>query len=159
MKILLALIALPLAGLGLSVPQLATSPYADGETATNFPFEVRFAAMSRMEFTVALDASLTNVVEVSVGADADEDGDLSPEEAAYAVGFDGGRWFMRDAVSDSEETGDASGIGRIQRTFVLRRRQLDESWNLVKVVRRGEGRVCELTTVEGMRPGAVLIAR
>ena len=34
MKILLALIALPLAGLGLSVPQLATSPYADGETAT-----------------------------------------------------------------------------------------------------------------------------
>ena len=34
MKILLALIALPLAGLGLSVPQLATSPYADGETTT-----------------------------------------------------------------------------------------------------------------------------
>ena len=34
MKILLVLIALPLAGFSLSAPQPSASPYADGETAT-----------------------------------------------------------------------------------------------------------------------------
>ena len=36
-------------------------------------------------------------------------------------------------------------------------RKLDEAWNLVKVTRRGVGEVCELTTVEGAKPGAALI--
>ena len=41
----------------------------------------------------------------------------------------------------------------------MKKRKLDEAWNLVKVTRRGVGEVCELTTVEGAKPGAALIVR
>lgn len=52
-----------------------------------------------------------------------------------------------------------NGTERTEKTFVLKKRKLDEAWNLVKVTRRGVGEVCELTTVEGKKPGAALIVR
>ena len=45
--------------------------------------------MSRVEFTLTFDASPTNVVEVSVGADENRDGRLSSTEAAENV-----KWKM-----------------------------------------------------------------
>ena len=55
-----------------------------------------------MNFSISLEASPSNSVEVSIGADANADGNLSPEEAAYTFGFDCGRWlrsFLKDRVS------------------------------------------------------------
>ena len=49
--------------------------------------------------------------------------------------------------------------GRVVRNFLLRKRSLDEAWNLVKVTRRGKAEVCELATVEGAKSGAALIVR
>ena len=157
---------IPVVAFGVTVESLPPSEYADTEVSTNVPFAVSFDAMSRMNFSISLEASPSNCVEVSIGEDVNADGNLSPEEAAYAFGFDCGRWFKRCAADDSgtdetENSGRTSILtsGRVVRNFLLRKRSLDEAWNLVKVTRRGKGEVCELTTVEGAKPGAALIVR
>ena len=74
----LALTLLLLPSVALAV-RVATLPFdasedAISEATTNIPFAVNFRTMSRIEFTLALDASPTNAVEVSVGTDADVEG-------------------------------------------------------------------------------------
>ena len=157
---------LPVAAFGVTVESLPQSEYADTEVSTNIPFVVSFDAMSRMNFSLSLDASPTNCVEVSIGEDANADGNLSPEESVYTFGFNCGRWFKRSAADDSEVVEDDNlgqtvfvTSGHAERNFILKKRRLDESWNLVKVTRRGKGEVCELAKVEGAKPGAALIVR
>ena len=109
---------------------------------------------------VALDATPTNNVEVAIGIDADGDGNLSVEESAHVFGYDCGKWFERNregAVSIGTECPTLSA--RIEKTFVLKGRQLDTAWNLVKVTRRGCGAACELVKAEGRRPGFMLEVR
>ena len=157
---------LPTVAFSVTVETLPQSDYADTEVSTNIPFEVSFDAMSRMNFSISLDASPTNCVEVSIGEDANADGNLSPEESAYTFGFNCGRWFKRSAADDSEVVEDDNlgqtvfvTSGHVERNFLLKKRKLDESWNLVKVTRRGNGETCELAKVEGAKPGVALIVR
>ena len=157
---------LPEAAFGITVETLPVSEYADTEVSTNIPFAVSFDAMSRMNFSISLEASPSNCVEVSIGTDANGDGNLTPEESAYTFGFACGRWFIRCAAEDSEtiETDNHGQTvfvtsGHAERNFLLKKRKLDEAWNLVKVTRRGKAEVCELATVEGAKPGAALIVR
>ena len=157
---------LPVVAFGVTVETLPQSDYADTEVSTNISFEVSFDAMSRMNFSISLDASPSNSVEVSIGEDANADGNLSPEESAYTFGFNCGRWFKRSAADDSEVVEDDNlgqtvfvTSGHVERNFLLKKRKLDESWNLVKVTRRGNGETCELAKVEGAKPGVALIVR
>ena len=160
MKLLAAMAILPVAAFGVTIETLPISDYADMEMSTNIPFEVSFDAMSRMNFSISLEASPSNCVEVSIGEDANADGNLSPEEAVYTFGFDCGRWYVRDADRDEERgTGEEAGGRRVEKTFLLKKRRMDEAWDLVKVTRRGKAEVCELATVEGAKPGAALIVR
>ena len=154
------LILVPTVAVAATVGSLPQSEYADTEVSTNIVFAVSFDAMSRLEFTLSLDASPTNCVEAAIGTDADNDGDLSPEEADYTVGYRCGKWFQRDAVGDEEKVEVKGGGGqRTARTFVLRKRKLDEAWNLLKVTRRGVAEIGEVALVEGKKPGAALIVR
>ena len=148
---------LPTAAFAVIVETLPQSGYADTEVSTNIPFEVRFDAMSRMNFSISLDASPTNCVEAAIGTDADNDGNLSPEEADYTVGYRCGKWFQRDAVGDREV--EVVGGQRTDHTFVLRKRKLNPAWNLLKVTRRGISEIGEVALVEGKKPGAALIVR
>ena len=166
MRFVTILAILPAVAFGVIVETLPQSEYADTEVSTNIPFEVSFDTMSRMNFSLSLDASPSNSVEVSIGEDANRDGNLSPEEAAYTFGFDCGRWFKRSAADDSEivET-DKDGqtvfvtSGRAERNFRLRKSSLDEAWNLVKVTRRGVAEIGEVMLVEGAKPGKAVIVR
>ena len=121
----------------------------------------RFDAMSRMNFSISLAASPSNCVEVSVGEDANGDGVLSLDETDQTFGYNCGMWFQRDVVADEVKVigEDEQWNSRLEKTFVLKKRKLDEAWNLVKVTRRGKAEVCELATVEGAKPGAALIVR
>ena len=168
MRFVAALALLPMAAFGVTVEPLPPSEYADTEASTNIPFEVSFDAMSRMNFSISLEASPSNCVEVSIGEDANGDGNLSPEESAYTFGCDCERWFERDAVGDTETnlpaaaTRGVSGTvvnGQVEKSFVLKKRKLDEAWNLVKVTRRGVAEIGEVVLVEGKKPGAALIVR
>ena len=84
---------------GATIPGLPQSAFADTEVSTNIVFVVERPAMTRIEFTVALDATPTNNVEVAIGTDANSDGNLAVEEAAYVFGYDCGAWRFRGGVS------------------------------------------------------------
>ena len=150
---------------GVTIPGLPQSAFADTEVSTNIVFVVERPVMTRIEFTVALDATPTNNVEVAIGTDTNSDGNLAVEEAAYVFGYDCGAWFARSAglegLGSLECLGSLEGLGggRVEKTFVLKRRQLDTAWNLVKVTRRGCGAVCELVEANGRKPGFKLEVR
>ena len=150
---------LPVAAFGVTMEPLPLSDYADTEVSTNIPFAVSFDAMSRLEFTLLLDASPTNCVEAAIGTDTDNDGSLSPEETDYAVGYRCGKWFQRDAVADAEAETTETHAGRVERMFTLRKRKLNPAWNLLRVTRRGVAEIGEVALVEGKKPGAALIVR
>ena len=144
---------------GVTIPGLPQSAFADTEVSTNIAFVVERPAMTRIEFTVALDATPTNNVEVAIGTDANSDGNLAVEEAAYVFGYDCGAWFARSAGLEGLGSLEGLGGGRVEKTFVLKRRQLDTAWNLVKVTRRGCGSSCELVEAKGRKPGFKLEVR
>ena len=89
---------LPMVTFGVTVESLPQSEYADTEVSTNIPFEVSFDAMSRMNFSISLEASPSNCVEVSIGTDANGDGDLSLDEADQTFGYNCGRLKGRSPV-------------------------------------------------------------
>ena len=159
MKSLLLGLALPLAAAGVEISQLGVPEFLDTEVSTNITFEVSFDAMSRMNFAISLDASPTNCVEAAIGTDTDNDGNLSPEETDYTVGYRCGKWFQRDAVADAETETTETHTGRIERMFTLRKRKLNPAWNLLKVTRRGVAEIGEVALIEGKKPGAALIVR
>ena len=159
MRLLVAMAVLPVTAFGVTVEPLHVSDYADTEVSTNIPFVVGFDAMSRLEFTFSLDDSPTNCVEAAIGTDTDNDGNLSPEETDYTVGYRCGKWFQRDAVADAETETTETHAGRVERMFTLRKRKLNPAWNLLKVTRRGVAEIGEVALVDGKKPGAALIVR
>ena len=163
MKLLMAMVFLPMAAVAVTVTPLPPSEFADTEVSTNIAFAVERPAMTRIEFTVALDATPTNNVEVAIGTGANGDGNLSVEESAYAFGYDCGTWFCRERDKNKIENTavdlDLLPRPHLSHTFILKRRQLDTAWNLVKVMRRGCGAVCELVEAKGRKPGLKLEVR
>ena len=169
MKLLAMILLLPMAAFAVTVEPLPHGEYADTEVSTNIAFVVERPAMTRIEFTVSLDATPTNNVEVAIGTDANGDGNLAVEESAYAFGWDCGTWFVRerdqgsgirDQVAVPAPVGETPTVRmRVEKTFVLKKRQLDTAWNLVKVTRRGCGAVCELVEANGRKPGFKLEVR
>ena len=181
MKLLAMILVLSMAALAVTVEPMPPCEFADTEVSTNIAFAVDRAMMSRIEFTVALDATPTNNVEVAIGTDANADGNLAPEEAAYVFGYDCGRWFERgqsksevvveqwnlstcsagqpEEKSNCHCTTSTSNFDLSSHTFILKMRKLDTAWNLVKVTRRGCGATCELVQAEGRKPGFKLELR
>ena len=159
MKLLAMIPLLPMAAFAVTVEPLPQSEFADTEVSTNIAFAVERPAMTRIEFTVALDATPTNNVEVAIGTDANGDGNLAVEESAYVFGYDCGTWFARSAGLEGLGSLEGLGGGRVEKTFVLKKRQLDTAWNLVKVTRRGWGSTCELVEAKGRKPGLKLEVR
>ena len=148
-----------MAAFAVTVEPLPHGEYADTEVSTNIAFVVERPAMTRIEFTVSLDATPTNNVEVAIGTDANGDGSLAVEESAYVFGYDCGTWFARSAGLEGLGSLEGLGGGRVEKTFVLKKRQLDTAWNLVKVTRRGWGSTCELVEAKGRKPGLKLEVR
>ena len=159
MLMLVIVFNVSISAFGVTVSALPQSEYADTEVSTNIAFVVERPAMTRIEFTVALDATPTNNVEVAIGTDTNSDGNLAVEEAAYVFGYDCGAWFARSAGLEGLGSLEGLGGGRVEKTFVLKRRQLDTAWNLVKVTRRGCVSACELVEANGRKPGFKLEVR
>ena len=163
MKMLLPFLFAPMSVFAVTTSNLPSAEFADSEVSTNIAFAVERPAMTRIEFTVALDATPTNNVEVAIGTDANGDGNLSVEESAYAFGYDCGAWFCRardeNKIENTAVDQDLQPRPHLSHTFILKRRQLDTAWNLVKVTRRGCGTVCELVEAKGRKPGFKLEVR
>ena len=163
MRFVAALALLPMAAFAVTVEPLPPSEFADTEVSTNIAFVVDRSMMTRIEFTVALDTTPTNNVEVAIGTDGNGDGNLSDEESAYVFGYDCGRWFCRardeNKIENTAVDLDLRPRPHLSHTFILKKRKLDTAWNLVKVTRRGCGAACELVKAEGRKPGFKLEVR
>ena len=153
------------AAFSATVGVLPPCDYADTECSTNLPFVVDFREMSRFVFGLSLDASPSNAVEVAIGTDADNDGNLSVEESAYAFGYDCGVWFCRDTAKNRLNALAAlpvaalSPTNRLERSFILNRHKVKSVWNLAKVTRRGSAPIGESASVKGRLPGFKLSVR
>ena len=150
MKTLFCLLAVLVStcSLAVDVPALPSSEYADTEVSTSFTFSVGEGGGRRLVFSLELQATPTNNVEVAIGHDANCDGHLSIDETALAVGYDCGEWFVRSAANDGVTYFDAATSGVFCRTYEVRSRNVDPLWNLVKVTRRGLGVTNENVGVE-----------
>ena len=163
MLMLVIVFNVSISAFGVTVSALPQSEYADTEVSTNIAFAVERPAMTRIEFTVALDATPTNNVEVAIGTDANSDGNLAVEEAAYVFGYDCGAWFCRardeNKIESSTVNLNLQPQPRLSHIFILKHRQLDTAWNMVKVTRRGCVSACELVEAKGRKPGFKLEVR
>ena len=150
MKTLVCLLAVLVSAYSFAVgiPALPAADFSDTEVSTNFPFAVNESGGRQLVFSLGLDATTTNNVEVAIGCDVDEDGLLSLDETALAVGYDCGAWFVRSAANDSVAYADVADSGTFRRVYEIRSRLVDLSWNLVKVTRRGWGVASESVGVE-----------
>ena len=149
MKVSLCLLAVLVSACSFAV-EIAALPgaeFADAEVSTNVAFAVG-AANGRLRFSVELQASPSNNVEIAIGCDADGDGRLSLAESALVVGYDCGEWFVRSAANDGVTHSDVADAGTFCRTYEVRSRCIDPSWSMVKVTRRGLGAADESVAAE-----------
>ena len=144
------------AALAVEVAALPEAEFADTEVSTNVAFAVGAHANRKLVFTLELQASPSNNVEVAIGCDADGDGHLSLDESGLTVGYDCGEWFVHSAERDTVTSEDASDVGIFRREYMIRSRHVDPSWNLVKVTRRGFGAADESVAVESAEFGFAL---
>ena len=137
----------------VAVGPLPVPEYADTEVSTNLAFSVGEGQRRGIVFTVELQASPSNNVEVAIGVDADEDGSLSVDESELCVGYDCGTWFVRSSAQDAVMTEDVDDSGVFRRTYRVRARRVNPLWNLVKVTRRGYDISSESVSVEMVEHG------
>ena len=133
---------------GVEVPSLPEAAFPDTEVSTNFTFAVGAVANRKLVFSLELQATPSNSVEVAIGCDANGDGHLSIDESDLTVGYDCGEWFVRSAKKDAVTSEAVSDAGTFRRVYEVRSRHVNPSWNLVKVTRRGFGIVNEIVAIE-----------
>ena len=129
------------AGTRVVVPSLPEAVAPDAEVCTNLVLNVDVTRPRPLRIAVAFDSCETNEVLVAIGADADDDGDLSVDEAAIVFGCDCGAWYRADLRTGEIEAATTNAL-------VIGKREFDPAWNLVKVVRRGFGEIGETLSVD-----------
>ncbi len=125
----------------VGVPSLPEAAFADAEACTNIALNVNAARLERLTLSVSFDSCATNEVLVAIGADGDNDGDLSFGEAALVYGCDCGAWYRADLRTGATGAADGNGL-------VIGKGEFDPTWNLVKVVRRGADEMGESVSVD-----------
>ena len=136
-----ALLASPALAARVDVPSLPAAAYADTEASTNIPLRVNAAAIQSLTRSVSFSSCETNEVLVAIGADCDNDGDLSRDEAALVYGCDCGAWYRADLRTGATGAADGNGL-------VIGKDEFDLTWNLVKVVRRDAAEMGESVSVD-----------
>ena len=135
------------AGARVVVPSLPEAATPDAEVSTNIALNVDATRLQTLTFSVAFDSCETNEVLVAIGADGDNDGDLSLDEAAIVFGCDCGEWYRTDLRTGTASTEGSDPPVEATNAVVIGKREFDPVWNLVKVVRRGLGEIGETVEV------------
>ena len=140
----------------VAVPSLPEPVHPLAEVETNIAFSVGAPQDNLWRLSVELDALVSNCVEVVLGVDADEDGELGIDEGELSVGWSCGEWFWRDRRGGGAgRIADAEGARRLDWTLWLASdksaRSVDGNvfsgavaptffngdWNMLRAVSRG----------------------
>ena len=95
-----------------SVSTMPEAEWDDTEVVTNAALPAACADSRVFAFSLELDATESNNVEVAFGRDADNDGGLSRAEADLLVGWDCGEWKIVDCAT-GDETIEQGTDGRV----------------------------------------------
>ena len=160
--------------------QIAPSQYADSESMTNRTWNLNLPSLKQWSTSIELVGTASNNLEFAIGHDANRDGRLSFDEQGVVLACDGGEWIlgrMRDEVwgmseAVSEEgwrfvTGgpDTNGVVWAYIEVDIRRHKSNpawlysDTWNLMKVTRRGVDDPLELVKLETRTSGTIVILR
>lgn len=120
-------------------PQLPDGTLPDVEVVTNVALHVDADRLQTFSLRLQADDGAAKEVLVAVGCDANADGDLSFDEAAFVFGCDCGARYLVDCA-----TGEV--LDGVSDTLSIARRDFNPAWNLAKVVRRGVGTAGEIVT-------------
>lgn len=143
------------------LPRPIGEGYADGETSTNEVFAAGSMSENWLRLILEMGATTNNTVAVEFGNDGNSDGKLSCDEIDLSLGWMGGKMFLKDCRTNLSVARDL-GSGHHQLIWLIRlipdrvgwrvvmmdgrsevlkqvfsNALIDESWNLVRVVRRG----------------------
>ena len=143
------------------LPRPGDEGYADSEASTNEVFAVGAMSENWFRLTLEMGASTNNTVAVEFGKDGNSDGKLSCDEIDLSLGWMGGKMFLKDCRTNLLVARDL-GSGHHKLEWLIRlipdqvgwrvvlmdgrsevQKQvfpnalIDESWDLVRVVRRG----------------------
>ena len=94
MKSLLLCLALPLAAVGVELPQLAAPEFIDTEVSATHRLEQPAFGLRGLDFRLDFNGTPSNNVEVVFGRDLDANGSLAPHETDVIVGWECGRYFI-----------------------------------------------------------------
>ena len=139
------------AGARVVVPSLPEVATPDAEVSTNIALNIDTTRLQTLTLSVAFDSCATNEVLVAIGADGDNNGDLSVDEAAIVFGCDCGEWYRTDLRIGAASTEGSDPSVEAANAVVIGKREFDPAWNLVKVVRRGLGEIGETVEVDEER--------
>ncbi len=152
----------------LKPARLAPSPFADTEVSTNVTCNLNLPSLKMYRLALGLVATPSNEVEVVIGPDADRDGRLSFDEHRVVFACDGGEWiaFGLGGVIEPVIGGpDTNGVVWAYIEVDIRRHKSNpawlysDTWNLMKVTRRGVDDPLELVKLETRTSGTVVILR
>lgn len=129
-------------------PAIDPAKLPDTECVTNLPLAVNTQRASTTALSITLVAAPTANVELAVGEDANRDGTLSLEEAAFIFGYDCGVWFRADTQSGFVAEKPAPTAGRVRNTIKVPRLKWDSAWDTLRVVRRGLAAQGEAADIE-----------
>ena len=101
-----------------AVNAMPETAHDDTEVVTNHSFSAICFDSRVFSFTLELDASSSNNVEVAFGRDADGDGALSRFEAAMCVGWDCGVWEIVDCAT-GDVFSESGSPGRVSLSWRL----------------------------------------
>ncbi|MCR5752960.1 MAG: hypothetical protein K6G91_13480 [Kiritimatiellae bacterium] len=131
MRILVLSMLLPFAAGAARVefPALPAPEFADTECETNVVFCAGATKDNQWEFSIELDATSGNCVEVVFGTDADGDGTLGIEEGELSVGWECGEWFLRDRrTNEMRRERSEPGRRRLEWTVFLDSQRRVRGW-------------------------------
>ena len=143
------------------LPRPSDEGYADSEASTNEVFAVGSISENWLRLTLETGASTNNTVAIEFGKDRNSDGKLSCEEIDLSLGWMGGKMFLKDCRTNLSVAKDL-GSGQHKLVWLIRLSPdrvgwrvvmmddrsevleqvfpnvlIVESWDLVRVVRRG----------------------
>lgn len=110
--------------------------FADTETEANCPFSTARPGSRVLSFQISLIASPSNNVEVAIGRDANNDGELSIDETDMIVGWDCSEWTVRSGAGEGFLQADTV-TGSTHKTLVWELYETDGRARAIKATENG----------------------
>ena len=180
MRLLAALLLVPVVAFGVTVEPLPPPEFADTEVTAHHRLEQPTQGLRALDFRLDFNGTPSNNVEVALGHDADGDGALSLDETALSLAWDCGEWMVRgEGSSFAKATEDESGNGislvtsepdtngfvsaavdvAVSRHKAKPAWLYDRSWDLLRVTARGVDAPLERVTLSTRVSGMMVLIK